>query len=439
MMYATSRRLALTIAGLGLLGLVLTQPAAAQSNPRYIAFSTGATKGALYIPDSGPAPHVAVLVIHRTSNFMNHLSTTELSKRGIMVLGMNPRSDNNETIVNFEEIGLDIRSGIEFLKKQPGITKVLLLGHSGGGPSTTYYQAVAETGVSYCQNPGKLARCRDNVGGGPRADGMILVDAHPGNPVNTLRSMNPAVLDENNVSTIDPSLDPFNAANGFNPNGGSKYSDDFKARYFKGQADRMNRLIDKALQMKKDMAAGKHFPADDDAFIWHRNRARLMELDLSIHGGTEKPRKLLKNDGTIDDSKPVKSVRLASPANAKRDASFGDTKNLTLTSFLSANATRSTNSMDRIDWCSTNNSTPCAVQQISVPLLVTAMGAHYFIRDNEVTYEMAKSADKDFIVIQGAVHGMTPCTPCGAASGENYSNATRNLFDYMAKWINARF
>ena len=30
------------------------------------------------------------------------------------------------------------------------------------------------------------------------------------------------------------------------------------------------------------------------------------------------------------------------------------------------------------------------------------MGAHYFIRDSEMFYEWAKSADKDFIVIEGA-------------------------------------
>lgn len=413
--------------------------AVAQSNPRYIRFSPSATKGALYVPDSGAAPHVAVLVIHRTSNFMNHLSTTELAKRGFMVLGMNPRSDNNETIVNFEEIGLDIRAGMEFLKKQPGITKVLLLGHSGGGPSTTYYQAVAENGVGFCQNPNKLVRCKDNVGGGPRADGMILVDAHPGNPVNTVRSMNPAVTDESNPGKLDPGLDPFSPKNGFNPEGPSRYSDDFKSRYFKAQADRMNRLIAKAMQIKSDMAAGKHFPADDDAFIWHRNRARLMELDLSVHGGTEKARKLIKNDGTIDAGAPVKSVRLANPDNAKRDLSFEDTKDLTLTSFLSANATKATNSMDGIDWCSTNNSTPCAVQQITVPLLVTAMGAHYFIRDNEIVYELAKSQDKDYVVVEGAVHGMTPCQPCAKATGQDYGNATKNFFDYMAKWIEARY
>src|SRR5256885_872193 len=70
--------------------------AQAQTNPRYIQFSPSATKGALYVPDSGPAPRTAFLVVHRTSNFMNLIATRELAKRGFMVLGMNPRSDNNE-------------------------------------------------------------------------------------------------------------------------------------------------------------------------------------------------------------------------------------------------------------------------------------------------------------------------------------------------------
>src|SRR5215475_6466282 len=97
--------------------------ALAQSNPSYISFTPTATKGALYKPDSGPAPHVAVLIIHTTANVMSHLGTRELSKRGFLVLGMNPRSDNNDGVVHVEENALDIKSGIDFLRKRPGITK----------------------------------------------------------------------------------------------------------------------------------------------------------------------------------------------------------------------------------------------------------------------------------------------------------------------------
>src|SRR5207237_8856671 len=88
------------------------------------------------------------------------------------------------------------------------------------------------------------------------------------------------------------------------------------------------------------------------------------------------------------------------------------TKLFTLKSFLSANAVRATNANDGIDHCSSNNSTTCAVGSISVPLMIAAMGAYQFIRDDEIIFERAASRDKDFVVIEGAVHGFTPCTAC---------------------------
>jgi hypothetical protein len=93
---------------------------------------------------------------------------------------------------------------------------------------------------------------------------------------------------------------------------------------------------------------------------------------------------------------------------------------------------------DDIDYCSTNNSTVCAIQSISVPVVFAAMGAHYFIRDNERMHDLAASKDKDFVVIEGAVHGFTPCTRCEKTPGQ-YSNSVKNLFDYYAKWMNERF
>jgi hypothetical protein len=146
----------------------------------------------------------------------------------------------------------------------------------------------------------------------------------------------------------------------------------------------------------------------------------------------------LRNDATIA-SEVVRSVYVADPKLARDNLRFGSgTKVYTLKSFLSANAIRARNSMDDIDYCSTNNSTVCAVQSISVPVLFAAMGAHYFIRDNERMHDVAASQDKDLIVIEGAVHGFTPCTACEKTPGQ-YSNTVKNLFDYVAKWLNARY
>ena len=41
--------------------------------------------------------------------------------------------------------------------------------------------------ISACQGKNKLVQCDNNLAGLPRADGLILVDAHPGNPVNGVR------------------------------------------------------------------------------------------------------------------------------------------------------------------------------------------------------------------------------------------------------------
>jgi pimeloyl-ACP methyl ester carboxylesterase len=409
----------------------------AQSNPTYIPFP-GAAKGALYKPDSGPAPHVAVLLIHRTSNFLNHLGTSELPKRGFMVLAMNPRSDNNESIVNFEDNALDIKAGVEFLRKQPGITKIVLFGHSGGGPATTFYQTVAENGTSVCKDPNKIWQCKDNLAGMPKADGIVLMDAHPSNAVNGLRHMNGAVMNED-PRQIDPALDPFSTKNGFDPDGPSHYSDDFRKRYFKAQSDRMNKLIATAKMKLQKITAGQGAYPDDDVFVIPRGEdARLVELDPTIEINTLKPQKLVKNDGSIV-TEIVKSTRVPTPNLQEENASFRvGAKLLTVKSFLSANAIRSTDSMTGVEWCSSNTSTDCNLQRISVPVLITAMGGHVFIRDSEIHYDMAGSKDKDFVTIEGATHGGTPCKPCEKSPGQ-YSNSVKNFFDYVGKWINARY
>jgi len=411
----------------------------AQSNPAYIQFTPGAVKGALYKPDSGPAPRTSVLIAHRTSNFLSHIGAKELAARGFLVLALNPRSDNNEAAVKWEDNALDIRSGVEFLRRQPGIAKVVLFAHSGGGPTMSFYQAVAENGVAYCQGPNKIVQCGNGLANLPKADGIVFVDAHPGNSVNGLRSLHPGLVNEGDPRRIRSDLDPFLQRNGFNADGSSTYSADFKKRYFQAQAQRMNRLIDEA---QRKLRAMKRSPApypDDDVFVIARGQgARLMELDRSIHHATLQPRKLLRNDGSVA-TQIVESVRPASRAADARSASFdGGARLLTLTSFLSANAIRANDSMDSIDWCSSNNSVPCAVARISVPILITAMGAHYFVRDNETHFEMAASKDKDFVVVEGATHGITPCTACEKTPGQ-YSNVTRNWANYVRDWLNARF
>jgi pimeloyl-ACP methyl ester carboxylesterase len=394
-------------------------------------------KGALFRPDSGPAPHVGVLVMHRTINFLPHLANTELTRRGFLVLGMNSRFDNNDTDIHWEDIALDVKAGVEFLRRQPGITRVVLLGYSGGGPTMSFYQAVAEHGPSYCQGPKKLSSCDNRLAGLPRADAIVFMDASPG-AVGVLRGLNPAVTDEGHPdSRFDATLDPFDAANGFVPDRPITYGDAFKTRYYVGQAARMNRLIDQAMARRDAMKNGTGpFPDEDVMVIARAEGARIADPDPSIDHGTRHPQKLLKNNGSVE-TRLVESILPPVRISEQANRTFQAAKMLTVTSFLSANAIRATDSHEGVDWCSSNTSTPCGVEHIAVPVLVTAMGASTLMRDNEMLFEHAASRDKDFIVAEGLLHGITPCGVCGRPASE-YGNGVRNLFDYVAAWINKR-
>jgi|RhiMetdeSRZDD1v2_1073273.scaffolds.fasta_scaffold72518_2 hypothetical protein len=442
--------------------------AVAQTRPEYIPLG-GGVKAVLYRPDNNPNVKVGVIAIHRTADFLNHPACTELSTRGLMVLCMNSRFDNNEALVDWELIAQDVRRGVDYLKNTQHMNFIILFGHSGGGPTTTYYQAVAEKGPSYCQGPNKLTQCDST---GPRsvanlikADGIVLADAHPGNTVNALRAINPSVREnqdkevvgvdaENGPIKPQKNLDLFDPANGFDPTGGnSNYSENFVKRYTAAQSDRMNDWIEQALHIRAQMKEGTwRFPDDDSIIIaWGGAStagggasAAIFAPDTRQLCCTTQPEKLLLNDGSIV-NQIIQSVRLPNPSFATGNHTFDNgTKNLTVTSFLSAQAIRSTDSLDynQIDWCSSNNSTPCALQNISVPLLITAMGAHYFFVDSEQFYlNYAASHDKDFVTFFGLVHGIAPCAPgvnCLSTVGP-LNNQVKNYWDYVFNWIKQRF
>ncbi|MEE8440009.1 MAG: hypothetical protein V3S07_10500, partial [Micropepsaceae bacterium] len=79
----------------GLLSVACLSAANAQSHPEYINLRP--VSAALYMPDEGPAPHIAFMVAHRTANNLGTLACSELSKRGFMTLCWNTRFVNNET------------------------------------------------------------------------------------------------------------------------------------------------------------------------------------------------------------------------------------------------------------------------------------------------------------------------------------------------------
>src|SRR5258708_35655740 len=84
----------------------------AQSHPEFVPL--GRVSAALYKPDSGPAPHVAFLVSHRTGNNLNNIACKELARRGFLALCWNTRFVNNEAAVHWADIAFDVKASVEY-------------------------------------------------------------------------------------------------------------------------------------------------------------------------------------------------------------------------------------------------------------------------------------------------------------------------------------
>ena len=318
----------------------------------------------LYEPvESGEKSQIAVLVIHSDEDFLAHSAGSGLAKRGYRVLCANTSNRNDP----LDEKLLDVDVAVRYLRQSLGARKVITLGHSGGATLMSAYQNAAENGVQVFQGPEKLIKCA-NLGELLPADGVMLLDSNYGNGVMTLLSLDPAVTAEDSGKNLDPELDLFDPANGYDPKG-STYSAEFIRKYQKAQGERNNRLINTALERLHAIESGKGKYADDEPFIvpagaQNSFNNKLFPQDIRLLSRTRKAWPLLHADGSIT-TQIIPCVR-----RAKNDKSFTGSYRMsaiksTVRTYLNSSAVRTTAdfgydevSMYGVDWLSSYNCTP---------------------------------------------------------------------------------
>ena len=395
----------------------------------------------LYEPvESGEKSQIAVLVIHSDEDFLAHSAGSGLAKRGYRVLCANTSNRNDP----LDEKLLDVDVAVRYLRQSLGARKVITLGHSGGATLMSAYQNAAENGVQVFQGPEKLIKCA-NLGELLPADGVMLLDSNYGNGVMTLLSLDPAVTAEDSGKNLDPELDLFDPANGYDPKG-STYSADFILKYQKAQGERNNRLIDAALERLHAIECGKGKYADDEPFIVPAGAQngfnnKLFPQDTRLLSRTRKAWPLLHADGSIT-TQIIPCVR-----RAKNDKSFTDSYRMgaiksTVRTFLNSSAVRTTDdfgydedSMYGVDWLSSYNCTPGNMMDVSAPLLVMGMTAGYEFVATEIIYEKAiKCSDKTIAFVEGATHGYETAKECEAYPGQ-FGDTLKTLYDYVDQWL----
>ena len=401
-----------TFVGLGSANAILMEPAATDVKSRIALVYTHPASLSLSSPPS---------------NNFNHPSGPQLASRGYRVLLLN----NYNERVGYESYVPDISRAIKYLRSLPGVEKVLLLGHSAGGPLVAFYQNVAENGPAACQGPEKIYPCRGELDDLPKADGVVLMDSHLGEGFRALTYVDPAIT-EGHPRQRSAALDPFDPANGYNAAANAaNYSDAFIRKFFAAQAARNEKLVAAAQARLSVIEKNQGKYKGDEAFeVPEICCARLLQGDTKLVSHTEATHPLLKTDGTTS-TQIIKSVR---PAMGQEDG-IGSYEQYSVRGFLAGQALRTTpeymmteDSITGVDWASSSTSAPTNVEGIRVPLLIMTMTCHYFVVPDEIIFDHAASKDKQIAYVEGASHGFTPCRP-------EYGDTMKRTFDYVDSWL----
>ncbi len=408
---------------------------AAQFRTQYVRLGQQG-EGLLYEPTvaSGAKGRIALIFAHPNANVFNYPVGPELARRGYRILMANYRGGE----VRNEAYLPTLSRGIAYLRTLPGVTKVVVIGHSGGGHLIPQYANVALNGPSACQGPEKLYSCDTQAMTGlEKPDGMVLIDPTLG-AFHQMSSVDPAQRGDKRIAA----LDMFSAANGYDAaTGKATFTPEFAKRFYAAQSARNKQIVDNAVARLKAIEAGKGAFSDNEPLVIsgmgvNAAGARLYQPDLSLVERTHNPETVLKASGqsVVEVAHTVRPPSGQQTVDNLRSLAVM-TQNTTVRDFLSDFAVRTgpnfavtaDNILD-VDWKSSMTSTPANVEGVTVPSMILSMGCHYLIVPGEIVYEHLAARDKSFAVVEGAVHNFTACDA-------KYGDTTKRTFDYVDAWL----
>ncbi|BAD56502.1 alpha/beta hydrolase [Nocardia farcinica] len=205
-----------------------------------------------------------------------------LAKAGHHVIVCNSRYRGADAALLMEKVAQDLGECLRHAKKRLGYDKTVLLGWSGGGSLSVFYQQQAQrpTLTAGPSGDGPDLTAADL----PPADGLLLVAAHISRHHTLTESMDAAILDETDPSRRDPALDLYDPANPEQP----PYSPEFLARYRQAQIDR-NRRITAWVRAKLAALRAAGRPNDEFGFVVHGTMADPRWLDPTIDPNDRTP------------------------------------------------------------------------------------------------------------------------------------------------------
>lgn len=319
----------------------------------------------------GKASDTLMVFMHPASTLQLLPVPRAMVHAGEHVLCAGSRYVKNDAPLIMEKVVLDLGAWIRHAKTVWGYRKVVLVGWSGGGSLSVFYQSQAERPTITETPAGDPV---DLVGAGLiPADLVIYQAAHLSRAQLLSESLDPSVTDELAPDKRIRELDIYDPANPNRP----PYSAEYIAHYRAAQLARMRRITAWVKETLADLKRRGGLEMER-GFVVHRTQADPRFMDTTLEPNDRKPNWCYMGNPETVNTGPVGLARFC-----------------TLRAWLS-------------QWSvddSRANGAACAAR-MAAPLLVIENSADDAVPTTHpiALFNAAASADKTFRVIQGATH-----------------------------------
>ncbi|WP_417620683.1 alpha/beta hydrolase [Parasphingorhabdus sp.] len=227
----------------------------------------------LRAPDS--QSKTVYVFMHPTSVLHLLPMPTALADAGLDILCAASRYPRNDTALIFEKVAIDLGKWIAYARRELGYEKVILVGWSGGGSLSLFYQAQAEN-PSITHTPAGDPIDLVQAGLQP-ADGVIFIAAHLSRAETLTEWLDPSVTDELDPDNRDLEFDIYSPDCPNQP----PYSAEFIVRFREAQRAR-NRRITAWAESELARLDALNTPERERAFVVHRTMCDVRWLDPAV-------------------------------------------------------------------------------------------------------------------------------------------------------------
>lgn len=312
------------------------------------------------------------IFMHPSSTLQLLPMPTALADAGLHVICAGSRYPKNDSALIMEKVCYDLSRYVEWAKQEAGYAKVILVGWSGGGSLSLFYQGQAED-PTITHTPAGDEYDLTKAAMIP-ADGVIFIAAHMSRAETLTEFLDPSVRNEADPEDRDLELDIYNAACPNQP----PYSSDFVAKFRSAQRERNGRIT-RWVEAKLEALREKNDGEVEFGFVVHRTRCDVRRLDPAID----------PNGRTVD-ADPLRDARAANtiPAGLARFSS--------LRSWLSQWSYEKSQAKGQMSAAKIKN-TP-------VLLIVNDADANVPATHGPAIFAALSTPDKEMVHIEGATH-----------------------------------